>query len=155
MSGARSFRLPVVGAPSIEARAEVIPEIDEALRRPFAMPAVGLLATSARVLAVSLVTLEAAAQALGRRTATLSLDAPLLELPAKILEREAMLRDVDVLITTTAAIVAIRRPRLSILVTDRRVPSEWGADVRSVRDRVDLVVPELDPVLARELLSRL
>ena len=149
-----AVRLPIVGAPSIEAKAEAIPAIDEALRRPFAIPTMGLVAAHARALAQSIVVLESAAHALGRRVATLGLEAPLLELPRLILEREAALRDVDLLIVT-GAIVAIRKPRVSILVTDRRVPSEWGADVRSLRERIDLVVPEIDPFLARELITRL
>lgn len=150
-----AVRLPVVGAPSIEARAEAIPTLDDSLRRPFAIPTIALVATSARALASARGVLEHAAVALGKRVVSLTLDAPLLELPAKLLERERALHGAELLITTGAAIVAIRRPRVSILVTDRRAPSEWGADVRSVRDRIDLLVPELDPILARELLARL
>ncbi len=169
----RAVRLPIVGASRVGRPSEPIPPIDDALRLPFAVPVIALIASHPRALDRSLLVLHHAAAALSKRVTGLHvrvsesariardedgdlvIEAPLLALPASLLEAERSLGGVDLVIGTGAALVALRRARVSILVTDRRVPSEWGADVRSVRERVDLVVPEIDPSLARELFARL
>jgi hypothetical protein len=76
----------------------------------------------------------------GRRLA-----APLLALPACLAEIDAGLSD-EALVTVGSAVVALRAPRLSILLTAGLPSTEWDADVRSVRRRFDLIVPELAPL---------
>ncbi len=80
--------------------------------------------------------------------------APLLEMPEAIARASDALPDHALLLASGVGIVAIRRPSVSVLVTRGRAPGDWPADVRSVRDRFELIVPELDATLARELVSR-
>jgi hypothetical protein len=161
------LRLPLLGEEPGE-----IPPSDDSLRMPFSVPAVALVATRKAGLEAARAALAAAAAARGLTCAELEaivrdgrseqvtqgslerVSAPLLELPEHLAAIDARL-SADLLVAIGAAIVAIRAPRVSVLVTSGLPSSDWDASVRSVRSRFDLVMPELDAVLARELVARL
>jgi hypothetical protein len=161
------LRLPLLGEEPGE-----IPPIDDALRMPFSVPTIALVATHKPGLDAARAALHAAARARGLACAELEaivrdgrveqstagpvvrVSAPLLELPEQLAVIDAQLA-VDLLVAIGPAIIAIRAPRVSVLVTSGLPTSEWDASVRSVRSRFDLVVPELDAHLARELVARI
>lgn len=167
-------RLPLAG----ELREE-LPPVSDALRAPLALPCIALVsAGGGDALESGLVALrEALHEALrsaqgesselaelhavlrtreGAELALPKVNASLLAMPAALLEAEAALAAgrPRVLLATGVALVAIRAPSLAILVTSGRSILDWSPDVRSVRHRFDLIVPELDRVLARELAER-
>ncbi|MFN9810727.1 MAG: hypothetical protein ACK6CU_13955 [Deltaproteobacteria bacterium] len=164
---ARGLRLPLLPAEPDE-----LPPIDDALRAPFSVPSIALVSVRRSALETSLRALRAGLESARMRFTELEvilrdgaativdtptgrrLAAPLLALPACLAEVDAGLSD-EALVTVGSAVVAIRAPRLSILLTAGLPSTEWDADVRSVRRRFDLVVPELDAALARELAARL
>lgn len=166
-AGRVPLRLPLLAEEPGE-----IPPIDDALRMPFSVRTLGLVATRKAGLDAARANLAAAAAARGLRHAELEvsvregraeqsasgsierLSGPLLELPERLAAIDARL-SVELLVAIGAAVVAIRAPQVSVLVTSGLPSSEWDASVRSVRSRFDLVVPELDAQLARELVARL
>lgn len=151
---------------------EELPPIDDGLRVPFERACIAIVAIDPRDLEPAVAGLRAAATASGRacvelraalRDGPVSIEgsaarteiaAPLLELPEAIARASAELPAHDLLLATGVGLVAIRRPEVSVLVTRGRAPSDWPADVRSVRHRFELIVPELDAHLARELVAR-
>ena len=167
----RPLRTPL-RLPLLAEQPREIPPIDDALRMPFAAPSIAIVATRRAALEAALDAVRAALSARGLSWAELEalvrdgpverstagpstrVLAPLLDLPEQLAAIDARL-SVDRVVAIGPAIVAIRAPEVSVLVTSGLPSSEWDASVRSVRGRFDLVVPELDAVLARELLARL
>ncbi|MBX7196650.1 MAG: hypothetical protein K1X94_31650 [Sandaracinaceae bacterium] len=161
------LRLPLLGAEPGE-----IPPIDDALRVPFATPSIALVASPTADGVGARDALREALRAAGRASIELEvvvsdgparvsrtelghrIDAPLLEIPDALAAIDRSLSPGTCVLATGAAVVAVRRPTVSILVTGGAPPSEWGLEARSVRERFELVVPGVDTVLARELVAR-
>jgi hypothetical protein len=51
--------------------------------------------------------------------------------------------------------VALRRPRVAVLLTAGASPVHWEPEIRELRERFELVIPEPRPGLARALVRRL
>lgn len=165
MSEGRRVRLPL--APTDP---EELPPVDDSLRLPFERPSLALVGVEEGLAERALAVLRDASAAAGRSFAEVHavlstregvrregarVEASLLEMPEALLAAERALPPHDLVLATGVALVAIRRPSVSILVTRGRAPGDWPMDVRSVRHRFELVVPELDVALARELVARL
>lgn len=58
-------------------------------------------------------------------------------------------------IVVGAAFVALRRPRLAILITGGASPVQWDPTIRALRERFDLVLEDPRASLARELARQL
>jgi hypothetical protein len=159
------IRLPLASAEPDE-----IPPVDDALRLPFAAPSIALVAIDPAAYDAALAMLRSAANQASRRSAEVHavlapresarvvpprVEAALLDMPEALMAAERALGAHDLVLATGAAVVAIRRPTVALLLTSGRPASDWPADVRSVRHRFDLIVPELDAVLARELIARI
>ncbi|AKF07802.1 hypothetical protein [Sandaracinus amylolyticus] len=54
-----------------------------------------------------------------------------------------------------APFVALARADLSVLITSGSTPVQWDPQLRAMRDRFELVIPEPRPGLARALVARL
>lgn len=165
MTERNRIRLPLTSAEPDE-----IPPVDDALRLPFAAPSIALVAVEPAGYGTALASLRRAAEDALRRTAEIHailaprqtvrvvpprVEASLLDMPEALMTAERALGAHDLVLATGVAVVAIRRPTVAVLLTSGRLPADWPTDVRSVRHRFDLVVPELDAVLARELLARI
>ncbi len=161
LSEPKRVRLPLAGDEPVE-----LPPVDDALRLAFAAPSIAVVGVERGLVEGALEVLRGACVASGVRHAELHavlasregvrhepprLEASLLEMPAGLLEAERRLASHELVLASGVALVAIRRPTVSILVTRGRGPSDWRIDVRSVRHRFELIVPELEPALAREL----
>ena len=79
----------------------------------------------------------------------------LLALPSALVEVEAEFAETDLVLATGLAFIAIRKPSLSVLITGGLASVEWKSEVRDLRHRFDLIVPELDAFLAGEIVKRL
>jgi hypothetical protein len=159
------IRLPLASAEPDE-----LPPVDDALRLPFGAPSIAIVAVDGRGYGAALATLRAAAVEASRlvselhailsprrgaRLAPPRVEAALLDMPEALMAAERTLVSHALVLATGVAVVAIRRPTVAVLLTEGRPASDWPADVRSVRHRFDLIVPELDAVLARELIARI
>lgn len=168
-----TVRLPLLGSAASRAAEPEIPVVDDALRASFALPSLAIVASAPHALERAVTTLREAARARALIAAELHVVvqdgparvvpvqggvrvlAPLLELPARLRDAEPGLRGAGLLLATGAAVVAIRRPTVAVLVTAGLASQDWGREARSVRAQIDLVVPELDEALAVALLARL
>ncbi len=154
-------------------RAEPLPVVEEAILPPFARASIALVVVAERWLEPACAALRAAlleervfafelhTRVLGeggrevRLAQGLRIEAPLVELHARLRDAERAASDARLLVATGPAVLALRRPSVAVLVTGGVPRGEWGADVRSVRSRAQLIVPALDVALARELVTRL
>lgn len=163
----RRVRLPLAAVDP-----EELPPIDDALRAPFERPSIAIVSIDRREHEPTLESLRGAASGLGHVIAEIrttlregavamesgsrgiELAAPLLEMPEALARAEQALPRHALLVASGVGLVAIRRPTVSVLVTRGRAASDWPVDVRSIRHRFELIVPELDATLARELVMR-
>lgn len=75
--------------------------------------------------------------------------------PSEMAQAIDALRSEGTAIAVGRAFVALRRPSLAILITGGAPPVQWDPEIRTLRDRFDLVIEEARPGLARELAKRL
>ena len=165
MSPANQIRLPLEGA-----TLEPIPHVSDALRAPIGKVSIALAGTSNAVLTQALDVVREACGQQGvkaqelyvvlRKTNGVDVALPvirgsLLALPSALVDVESTLAGVDLVLATGLAFIAIRRPTLSVLITGGLASVEWKSEVRDLRHRFDLIIPELDAFLAGELVKRL
>jgi hypothetical protein len=165
VSEARRVRLPLAATDP-----EELPPVDDALRLPFEKPSLAVVGVEPGLVERALAALREACAGAGRKVAEVHavlaaregarldgdrVHASLFEVPEALLRAERALQAHDLVLASGVALVAIRRPTVSILVTRGRAAGDWPMDVRSVRHRFELIVPELDAALARELVARL
>jgi len=165
LSRPKRVRLPLAGDEPVE-----LPPVDDALRLAFGAPCIAVVGVERGLAEGALEVLRGACASSAVRHAELHavlasregarhepprLEASLPEMPAALLDAERRLPAHALVLSSGVALVAIRRPTVSILVTRGRSPGDWRIDVRSVRHRFELIVPELEPALARELVVRL
>jgi hypothetical protein len=161
----RNIRLPLEGASQ-----EPIPHVSDALRAPLGKVSIALAATSNDVLMRALDVVRAACQAQSveaqelhvvlRRTDGADIALPfirgsLLALPNALVEVQDTLAEADLVIATGLAFIAIRKPTLAVLVTGGVPSVDWKSEVRDLRHRFDLIVPDLDAFLGGEVVKRL
>jgi len=165
MSPAIQIRLPLEGAAQ-----DPIPPVSDALRAPFGKVSIALAGTTNAALTRGLEVLRAACVQQGvkteelhvvlRKTEGVDIALPvirgsLLSLPGALMEVEHALAGADLVVATGLAFIAIRKPTLSVLITGGLASVEWKSEVRDLRHRFDLIVPELDAFLAGEIVTRL
>ena len=165
MPPANQIRLPLEGA-----ALEPIPHVSDALRAPFGRVSIALAGTSNAVLTRALEVVREACAREGVRAEELHvvlrktdgadvvlpvIRGSLLALPSALAEVEPRLAEADLVLATGLAFIAIRKPTLSVLITGGVPSVEWKSEVRDLRHRFDLIVPELDAFLAGEVVKRL
>lgn len=165
MAPANQIRLPLEGAAQ-----EPIPHVSDALRAPLGKVSIALAATSNDVLMRALDVVREACKAQSidtqelhvvlRKTEGADIALPfirgaLLALPNALVEVESELMNADLVLATGLAFIAIRKPTLAVLVTGGVPSVDWKSEVRDLRHRFDLIVPELDAFLAGEVVKRL
>ena len=160
-----AIHLPLEGAPI-----EPIPHVSDALRAPLGKVSIALAATSSELLTRVLEVLREALNkhsvdarelhVVLRRSEGVEVALPfirgsLLALPSALVSVEDELLKADLVLATGLAFIAIRKPTLAVLVTGGVPSVEWKSEVRDLRHRFDLIVPELDAFLAGEVVKRL
>lgn len=164
--------LPLLGAPP-RLVVDALPLVSDDILPRFAAPSVALVAVEQGVIEGACAAFREALRERSRASRELHVrvakgaarlaefpegilvEGPLVELHPLIEQASAGLDERARLLVTGPAVLALRRPRVAVLVTSAIPRSEWGPDVRSVRSRFDLVVPSLDVSLARELVDAL